>query len=99
MTEGKETSYSEIYRASVFIVDMARRKPKIPHSKGLTICQNRSPARSECLEKADSMIGGQFHGTDLDTANPAKVATNQGGAQRRSVNVRPYPIVSARVGK
>jgi len=73
----------EIYRAAVFMVQLAIMKPTMLKARGMVICQNRSPVLSECLVKG----------------NATKVANIHGGAHRSSVTVGLYPIVAQSVGK
>lgn len=71
------------YLGPKLCVDMAMMKPMMPTPNDRTMCQKRSPVRSECAE----------------TRKATMAAKAKGGAQRRSDTVRSYPRVDVSCGK
>ena len=92
-------TYSEKYRAAVFIVEDAITNPTSPTVRGTTMWNDLSPVASECLRIRVNSSSHQSSGAYLVTANATKLANIQGGAQSKRVVVRPYPSVAVRVGK
>ena len=92
-------TYSEKYRAAVFMVEDAIANPTSPMIRGMIMWKDLSPVASECLRIRVSSLSHRSSGVYLATANATKVANIQGGAQSKRVVVRPYPSVAVRVGK
>ena len=95
-----DCSYSERYRATMFIVEDAVTNPTNPMVRGTTMWKNLSPVASECLQiRVNSFLSHRSSRVYLVMANATKVANTQGGAQSKSVVVRSYPSVAVSVGK
>lgn len=98
---GVNTTYSEKYRAAVFMVEDAITNPTSPTHREAIIWKDLSPVASECLQVRVNLLtlSRNRRRAYLVTTNATRVANTQGGAQSRRVTVRLYPSVAVRVGK